>query len=246
MTITPALGGEGYVDEFDLTGDVAAITDLTIVAATLDHTTINKRAQGRAHGKRMGSMGWMSLFNDAAGQSFPVLSEMPTVDRLMTYNVLGSLGSPAWSMVGQEVSFTPDRAQDGRLTLAVAGQSNRFIEPGRMLTAGLETSTTPEGLTGFTDGAAAATDNGLQAYLHVTAFSGTDCTISIQDSDDDGDTDPYADVAAFTQVTGVGWERIASVGTNVKQYLRAETDGTFTSITFAVMVVPNRLIAPVF
>jgi hypothetical protein len=92
---------------------------------------------------------------------------------------------------------------------------------------------------------------GLQAYLQVTSFTGTDVTIKLQESKDNGSTDAFADVTGggFTQVTaGPTSERIATSNTQqVERYLRAvtTTSGGFTSLSFNVVVVRN-LVATVF
>lgn len=92
---------------------------------------------------------------------------------------------------------------------------------------------------------------GLQAYLQVTAFTGTDVTIKLQESKDNGSTDAWADVTGggFTQVTsGPTTQRIATSATlQVERYLRAvtTTSGGFTSLTFSVVVCRN-LVSTVF
>ncbi|HEX2657857.1 MAG TPA: hypothetical protein VHU40_06280 [Polyangia bacterium] len=86
---------------------------------------------------------------------------------------------------------------------------------------------------------------GLQAYLQVISFTGTDVTIKIQSSADDGATDTYADVTggAFTQVTsGPTSERIAtSSSLEIERYLRVvtTTSGGFSSLSFVVAACVN-------
>lgn len=92
---------------------------------------------------------------------------------------------------------------------------------------------------------------GLQAYLQVTNFVGTDVTIKLQHSSDDDDTDAYADITGggFTSVTsGPQTQRIATTATlPIERYLRAvtTTTGGFSALTFNVVVVRN-LTATVF
>jgi hypothetical protein len=75
------------------------------------------------------------------------------------------------------------------------------------------------------------------AHLHVTAFTGTDVDIRLQDSADDS---IWADLVAFTGVSAVGGTRTAVTGT-VDRYLRVIIDGgTFTTVTFAVCFARNR------
>lgn len=83
---------------------------------------------------------------------------------------------------------------------------------------------------------------GAQAYLQVTAFTGTDCTIKVQDSAD-GLT--WADVTglAFTQVTAAPFaQRVAIAnGTAVRRYVTvtAISTGGFTALSFAVLLMKN-------
>ena len=77
----------------------------------------------------------------------------------------------------------------------------------------------------------------------MTAFTGTDVTIKIQDSADDSS---YADLTggAFTQVTSAPQaQRIATAaGATVRRYLRiaTTTSAGFTSVSFQVLVVRNQ------
>jgi hypothetical protein len=82
----------------------------------------------------------------------------------------------------------------------------------------------------------------LQAYLHVTAFTGTSCTVKLQESSDDGAGDAFADVTggSFGAQTAVGASRIATSATQtVERYLRVVTTGTFTVCNFHVTIVRN-------
>lgn len=89
------------------------------------------------------------------------------------------------------------------------------------------------------------TVHGAQAYLQVFSFTGTDATVKLQHSRDNGATDAFADITggAFTQITsGPTYGRIAiAAGTEIKRYVRAVTvtTGGFTSLVFAVAVNVN-------
>jgi len=94
------------------------------------------------------------------------------------------------------------------------------------------------------------TNYGLQAYLVVTAFTGTDVTMTIEESMDDAATDAYAAVTGgvFTEVTGVTTERIATAADlKVERHLRLATSTSegVTSVTFAVCYNRNQA-TPVF
>jgi hypothetical protein len=83
---------------------------------------------------------------------------------------------------------------------------------------------------------------GGQAYMQVTAFTGTDVTLKIQDSADDAS---WADVASFgfTQVTAApDTERIALANTaTIRRYVRvvAVTAGGFTALSYVVAMNKN-------
>lgn len=90
------------------------------------------------------------------------------------------------------------------------------------------------------------TTYGAQAYLQVTSFTGTDVTIKLQHSADNGVNDAWADITggAFTAVTaGPTTERIATSSTlGIERYVRVTTttSGGFTSCSFAVNFVRNE------
>lgn len=89
------------------------------------------------------------------------------------------------------------------------------------------------------------TVHGAQAYLQAFSFAGTDATVKLQHSHDNGSTDAFADITGggFTQITsGPTVERIAvAAGTEIRRYVRAVTvtTGGFTSLVFAVAVNVN-------
>lgn len=244
MTKQTGLGDNLYVAGYDLSGDISAIGSISGSLATIDATAINQLGMARLGGKRDGQLTFTSFFNPASDRAHPVLSVLPTTDVLVTYCRGTTLGSPAASLVAKQVGYDPTRAEDGAFTMAVSAQANGYgLEWGKLHTAGLRTDT------GITDGAsvdgAAQTTYGLQAYLQVTDFVGTDATIAIEESSDDGSTDPFTVVTggAFTSVTaGNTTERIATSGTQtVERYLRVATytSGGFSELTFCVMIVRN-------
>lgn len=83
---------------------------------------------------------------------------------------------------------------------------------------------------------AAQSSNGATAFLHVTQFSGTDATVTIEDSSNDS---TFGSLVAFTQVTGTTSEKVTASGT-VERYARVALTGTFTTITFVVAFARHR------
>jgi hypothetical protein len=253
MSKQSGLGDNCYLGGYDLSGDVGALGRIAGgLAGTQDVTGINKRAFERRGLLRDGGIDWTSFFNpdsvgdgDASDGAHVVLSTLPTTDRTVTYCRGTDLGSPAACLVGKQVNYDPTRGADGSLTIAVQSVPNGFgLEWGRLLTAGKRTDT------GATDGSSVdfgtgSTSFGLQAWLHVFEFDGTDVTISLEESSDDAAADAFAAVTggAFTEVTaGPAAERIQTArDQTVERYLRVvtATTGGFTSCTFAVVVTRN-------
>lgn len=243
MAKQPGLGDNFYVSGYDLSGTVNAVNNVGGGPATIDVTDITQSGVARIGGKRDGRMAWTSLWDPAV--SHPVLSALPTTDVTASYLRGTGIGSPVANIVGKQIDYAPTRAADGTLTLAVEVDGNGFgLEWGTQLTNGKRVDTAAT-LGASWDRTTVTSSFGAQAYLHVLAFTGTDFTVKIQDSADNG---TFADVAglAFTQVLAAGFtpqvQRIATSNVaTIRRYLRAVTvtTGGITSATFAVSVVVN-------
>lgn len=250
MAKQTGLGDNLYVGGFDLSGDIIELGSIQGGPEVLECTAIDKSAMERIGGLRSGSMELTAWFNPATAHEHKVLSVLPTADVHLTYARGTTLGNPAACLVSKQIDYKGERDDKGSLTFEVEAQSNGFgLEWGIQHTAGLRTDT---GATAGTavDSGAATTNFGLQAYLQVTAFTGTDVTIKLQESSDNAG-DAYANVTggAFTAVTAANvTQRIATAtGLAVERYLKVTTTtvGGFTSCTFSVVVMRN-LAAPTF
>lgn len=248
MAKSSGIGDNCYVGGYDLSGDIGALSKISGSVALLDVTAINASAMQRIGGIRNAEISYSAFFNPTLGQEHTVLSALPTTDQQIMYCRGTTLGNPSACMVGKQIGYNPTRAANGALTFAVDAQSNgNGLEWGRLLTAGLRTDTAATNGTGI-DGTA-QTAFGAQAYLQVTAFTGTDVTVKIQDS---ADNTTFADVSgfAFAATTAAHTtQRIATSNTaTIRRYLRAvtTTSGGFTSVTFSVMVCRNPIANQVF
>lgn len=241
MAKQTGLGDNFYCGGNDLSGDTANLSKISGLTVPIDITGINVSAYERIGGLRDGAIDFVTHWNPGIGAAHSVLSALPTADTLLTYARGTTLGNPAACLNCKQINYDPTRAANGAITVAVTTQANQWgLEWGNQLTAGLRTDTAGTAGTGVD--LTASTSFGFQAYLQVTAFTGTDVTIKLQDS---ADNVTFADLAsgAFTQVTAApGTQRIAVGGTaTVRRYVRATTTtvGGVTSVTFNVVLVKN-------
>ncbi len=236
---------------YNLSGDITAASRLAGGMTPIEGCTgIDKSAHERLGGKRTAGMTVTSWWNPSAGAAHDVFSTLPTTAQHGMY-VCGSASAAAAFMVrGVLTDYPGTRAEDGSYSHESVIESDQYGgEWGTLLTAVPRTDTGATNGTGvdFTT----AGDDGLQAYLQVLSFTGTDVTIKLQQSSDNGAGDAFADVTggAFASVTsGPQTQRIATADNQaIERYLRVATatSGGFTSVSFVVAVVYNRL-TPVF
>ena len=241
------LGDNFWLSGYDLSGDANSF-EISSPLAVDEVPGITVRAQERIGLGRDSAINWTSYWNVDVGHAHPVLSALPMTDRVATYAVGTTLGNPAASHVCKQINYDPNRADNGSMRAAVATQGNGYgLEWGLQLTAGKRTDTAATN--GASIDTAASLAFGAQAYLQAFSLTGTDVTVKIQDSADNSN---WLDVAAFafTQVTSAPTsQRIALANTaTVRRYLRAitTTATSFSSFTFSVMVVKNKLAGQAF
>jgi hypothetical protein len=244
MAKTAGMGDNFYVGGYNLSGDIGSLSRLSTPVELLDVTDITQSGIDRLAGRRDGAIDFTSYFDTAAGKAHPVLSALPTTDIIATYARGTTIGNAALSMGGKQIGYDPSPGS-GALTFNVSKLANGYgAEWGRLHTAGVRTDA--EATAGTAVDHTLPTDFGLQAYLHVFTFTGTDATITIQESSDNAG-DGYANVVggAFTAVTAAPYsQRIATaVDLTVERYLKVTTTTAagFTSMTFAVSIVRNVL-----
>jgi len=243
MSKQTGLGDNLYVAGYNVSGDVGQLQRIGGGPALLEVTGIDKSAVERLGAVRDGSIDFTSFFNKAALQEHVALSGLPTTDVLLTYFRGTTLGNPAAGLEAKQVGYDGTRGEDGSFTFDVSAVANGFgIEFGRSLTAGVRTDSGATSGSSIDYGAAVGqTVLGAQAYLQVFAFTGTDVTITVQDSTNDS---AWASLVAFTAVSsGPTDERVATSGsTTVDRYIRVTTttSGGFSDLDFAVMVVKNE------
>lgn len=244
--------GQGFwLDGYDISGDIGSLSRVNTARGVNEVTGIDVEAMERVHAHRDGGIEFSAWMNKAAGAAMPVLKTRPTTDRIASYLTRkATIGTSAAACVCKQVNYDPSRGTDAAFAWTVAAESNGYgLEWGHLLTAGKRTDT---GATTGTsvDMEGAATAFGLQAYLHVFSFSGTDVTVKLQMDDNSGFTTP-------TDVTGGGFPIInagnpaphaARIQTTrtfaAERYLRVTTTTSagFTSLVFGVIVKRNQVL----
>jgi hypothetical protein len=208
--------------------------------ATQDVTGIDVFANERLLGQKTGQMAVVAFFNPAAGrahQTFAgIVSDEPQADQLATYQIGTVRGSQVANQWGKLTNYDGTRDQAGQLLFNATVQGNGYpVEWGRQLTAGQDLMGAAGAGAGVDGGA--ATNFGLQAWLHVLLFTGTSATVTLQDFTADTPAS-YTNItgAAFTVVSAApAWQRIQTSRTQaVRRWVRYSVTGTFSALLLAV------------
>ncbi len=227
------LAQQFYLGGYDLSGDVGSLNNASSPRAMLLSTGIDKSAVERIPGLSDGIIDFNTWFNDASNQEHAALKGLPTADILVIWATGSSLNDEAAALVAKQVNYDWARGADKSFEGQVLCQANGTpLEWGNLLTAGKRTDTSNTAGTSIDN--TSGTTNGLVAYLQVFSVTGTNVIVAIQESQNDGSPDAFADVLAFTSATGRTSERKTATGT-VERYLRVNTTGTFSEAIFAVM-----------
>src|SRR5262249_36026286 len=141
----------------------------------------------RLGGLRSGSIKVVAFHDNAVSGTTSehlAFAPLPVADVIGTYLRGQAIGNPAACCTSRQVDYNPTRGTDGTLTFAVDLESDGFgLEWGTQLTAGARTDTVATNGTA-NDFLAASNSFGAQAYLQATALTGTDVTVTLQDSAD--------------------------------------------------------------
>lgn len=252
MAKTSGLGDDFFIDGWHIGGDIQSLV-INGGPAALDLTDITQSAHGRAGGIRAGAIKVVSFHDNAltgvVTSEHNAFSTLQTVDQVATYCRGQAIGNPAACCNAKQVNYDPTRAADGMLTFAVDNEGDGFgTEWGIQLTNGLRTDTAATN-GASNDFGAASNSFGAQAYLQATALTGTDVTVTLQDS---ADNSTFANITggAFPQITGAlpNSFRIATANNlQIRRFVRAITTtiGGFTSFAFQVTIAVNQ-VATVF
>lgn len=237
MAVESAIGSRFFVDGYDISGDVGQIGTIRIANTPLDISNITESAIRRIRGRQSGEMVWNCYFNDAAAQEHVALKSINRNNRYaMWAHQCAAIGDSGLAMLGKQMNYDWTLGADGGLIGSVQMlSSGPPVEAGQLITPGKRTDTSATN--GSSLDGAASSSFGMAAYAFLTDFSGTDITLTIQDSANDS-TFAAITGGAFTAFTAVGAQRIqTAVDGTVRRYVRVASSGTFTTATFVVLFV---------
>lgn len=243
------LGGNFFLDGYNVSGDTNSIQNVSTSRAALPFTGLDVQAYERKGGIRDGLLEWTSYFNPDDNAAHEALSSLPG-EAIASYFVRPTIGVPAASIQALQTAYDADRSDDGGLLFKASCSASEYgLEWGVALTAGARTDTAATNGSSYDYGVdIGSTSFGLQMYVHLLSFTGTSVTIKVQGSSDNGSVDSFADVTGATSgaLTTPQALRVATAtDASVERYLRVVTTGTFSNAVFAVNVVRNES-TPVF
>lgn len=228
---------------------------VTITGGTISNVSINGVTAGTTDGTYVlpafgtivvtftGSPSWTWT---AIGTEHQALAVIPTADVIATYFRGTTIGQPAASTVVKQTDYNPTRDNVGNLSLVVDLTGDRYgMEWGVMLTAGLRTDTAVTTGPVFDQGIPSTTAFGAQAYLQLVEFVGTSIDVTLTHSTTSGGS--YTTLMDFGSLTAIGAVRQSvSNTTNVNEFVKVVTAGTFSYAVFAVMINRNLTAGVVF
>ncbi len=212
----------------------------------IEMTDITQVAMAREGGDRDGGMDVVSYWNPDPGGSHAVYSALPTTDAIATYAHTLVIGGPSANVVGKQLNYDGDRAQNGGFLLNVSVQANGFgMQWAFQATAGKRTdaaATAAASVTAYDQVTATPGAFGLVMWAHLFSLGSGTPTIKLQESSDNAG-DAYTDVVGATWTpSGAGTAaRIATGAINVERFLKVVTTGVFTNAVFAVSVYRHRI-----
>jgi len=239
MAKSSGLGSNLYVAQYDISGDVGALSACETSRALLDVTGIDKSAFERVLGRKDGSITFDGFWNTATDQAHLALSSMPTTDRIVSFfQAAGTVGNAAASLTAKQINYAPTFGDDGSLVISVNALANGYgLEWGEALTAGKQSFATGTVSGTSIDLGSTSTLFGAAAYLHVFSVASGTATFTVQDSANDTDFLAVTGMA-FTGATGATSERVqGAVNATVRRYVRIQGSGVHGAAVVAVNFV---------
>lgn len=230
MAFSNSLSAKIYLNGWNLTCYFKSVSANGQVA-TADTTVLCDTFMSFITGQKSGNLTLSGLYDGAEDADFDILNAAFGADKVFLFFPQGDThGNIGVGLSGFTTSLEIPAEISSAVMLNAEIQSNTGFDFGKSLHA-LSAETSAGNGTSLDN--AAATTNGATAYLLVTDFDGTDATIKVQDS---ADNSSFADIITFTQITADNQAERKAITGNVRRYTRMNLSGTFTSITFVLLL----------
>ena len=237
MVKRTGLGNKLYIGGYAVSNDIRSINTIGSPCAVFNTTGIDKSAMERLKGLGDGIID-LACYLNRTGLHVPA-STLPTSDVVVTYAMSDTVGDVTGSLQAKQVNYDWSRDESGELLGAIQalGGGGYPTEWGVALTAG------PHVFSGASSTAShdnVAATGGAAMYVQCIAFTGTDVTIELEQSSDDGAGDAWASLGTplTATLTGIGGVRVdVPSSVTVEQYVRAAVSGTFSSATLLISFV---------
>jgi len=224
-----------YVSGYDLSGffnnyDLGANVDLA------DVTTFCKTQRVRKPTIADGSVSLSGFSDNAAGGATNVINASIQQENkvYMVYPAGDTIGNYGHAAAVDVDSISQNAPFDGITTYDVTAQSNNGLDFIISL-HDLSAETSAGSATSHDHGAVPDRSTGA-GYLQVSAFTGTNIDIIIEESTTNAFAGEETTLLSFTSVTTANTAERAAFTTTPDRYLRATWTGTFTTATFNVGV----------
>lgn len=243
MAKTHGMGDQLWLGGVDLGASTNSLSRIGGGPAPLDYTDITQSAYERKGGLRDGSMDVVSYWDPTVAH--PVYSALPRTDIIVTYAHTTLIGGPSANLIGKQVNYDGNRAQDGGYLLNVQALANAYgLQWAFQATAGMRTDSAATGagsVSPLDQGSASPGAFGGVMWVHLKAFTGTSVTIALHESSDNSG-DAYAAVTGATTgaLTSIQAMRVELGAINVERYLKVVTTGTFSNAVFSVSFARHR------
>jgi len=234
MTFVHGKGAGVLVKEFDLSSDFTQY-NFGFNVALANVTTFGNDDKVWLPGLNEGQMSPQGVWNPAADQSDEELVALDGTEVVVSASPQGfaAVGDRVHMVNGFLANYQPRAPHNDAVRFSSSIQGSEGAYLGVALKDLSQESST--GNFASVDQSAQTTD-GATAFLHVTQFSGTNATVTIEDSANDS---TFGSLVAFTAATGVTSEKVTVSGT-VERYVRVALTGTFTNLTFVVSFKRHR------
>lgn len=235
-----------FVDGYDVSGNVSALTSINATRDNLDVTDITQTGKDRRGGLASGELTVNGWWDGTPSQTPPAVHDIFRTLRdsavISFHDSNAAVGTAVAGLVAHQVNYNPVRSEDGALawTVNAQGSAGYGLEWGYALTLGSQTFASAGYGSDCDDlaGSPVSTAFGAILYVHLLSLGSGTVTISAVEG---ASAAPTTAIAGCTTagLTTRGAYRLPSTSATatIRRYTRLYCSGTFTNAVVAAMLV---------